>query len=101
MSMELPTPIRPVNNDRMAAFSAFRPIIPTHATPQSATEMSSIASSAAVVLPSSPAPKPTRLNEQQANGIVDAMQQENQDQLLHVHNDFDPERVAKLLSMLE
>ncbi len=102
MSMEMPTPFRPVNNDRMAAVTAFRPAVPT-APMHSADEstLNTVASSAAVALPSTPAPRPSRLDDAQANDILDAMQQENQNELLQMHSGLDADRVARLLSLLD
>ncbi len=104
MSMEMPSPFRPVNNDRMAAVTAFRPAVPTNSMAQPMTteaHASSIASSAAVALPSTPAPRPTRLDDARADDILVAMQQEDQNELLQVHSGLDADRVARLLSLLD
>ncbi len=91
MSMENVTPFRPINNDRMAAFTAFR------AAPTANVETSA----AAVALPEMPAPRPTHLNDSQADGILGALQQESQEEMLQVHSGLDADRVARLLSLLD
>ncbi len=105
MSMETTIPYRTVNKDRMAAFSAFRAAMPSHAadvSPAQGEAMGGTAStSAATVLPTTPAPRTTRLDDAQADGILSAMQQENKDELLQAHTGLDADRVARLLSLLD
>ncbi len=109
MSMETNIPFRPVNNDRMAAFSAFRAAMPSREDALASAEMNALnatvtsnaATSAAPVLPSTPAPRTTRLDDTQADGILSALQQEDENELLQVHNNLDANRVAKLLSLLD
>ncbi len=103
MSMETTIPFRPVNNDRMAAFSAFRAAMPSRGNEMAQTEVESgIAStSAATALPVTPAPRTTRLDDSQADVILNAMQQENKDELLQAHTGLDADRVARLLSLLD
>ncbi len=105
MSMEMPTPFRPVNNDRMAAVTAFRPAVPTQTMAQPVVDthshVNAIASSAATALPSIPAPRPAHLDDTQASGILGALQQEDQGELLQVHSGLDADRVARLLSLLD
>ncbi len=104
MSMETAIPFRPVNNDRMAAFSAFRAAMPSHVSNPTA-EIDALGShsstSAAPVLPSTPAPRTTRLDDNQADGILSALQKEDENELLQAHSGLDAERVAKLLSLLD
>ncbi len=95
MSMELTRPFAPVNNDRMAAFTAFR-AAPT-STPVESTVSESVA---AVALPATPAPRTTRLDDTQADGILGAMQQEDEQEMLQAHSGLDADRVARLLSLL-
>ncbi len=92
MSMEMNSPFRPVNNDRMAAVTAFRAAPVASAPAEGAT---------AVALQGIPAPRPTHLNDNQASGILGALQQENQQDLLQVHSGLDADRVARLLSLLD
>ncbi len=100
MSMENNTPFRPVNNDRMAAFTAFRPA--PQATPTAPVEkVNAVAEgTAAVALPTTPAPKPSRIDDAKADTILGAMQQEDQNDMLNVHSGLDADRVARLLNLL-
>ncbi len=94
MSMEMNPPFAPVNNDRMAAFAAFR------TAPASVGVVDSTEGVAAVALPSTPAPRTTRLDDAQADTILGAMQQESESEMLQAHSGLDADRVARLLALL-
>ncbi len=118
MTQESLKHIRPFNNDRMASFGAFRPSVPVvkPESPVEALPMANIAAaelpitntmldvpnmdftSAAVAMEVSVQPNPAHITENQANSLVEQMQQED---ILQAHNALDPERVARLLSLLD
>ncbi len=101
MSQQLSQPITSFNNDRMASVTAFRTPSPmvTRQTPISYTDTTSI-SQAAPALPKTPAPRPTKLDDSQADLALEQVQ-DNAKDVLSVHNGIDPERVARLLSLLD
>ncbi len=100
MSQQISNPVFSINHDRTAAFSAFRTPTPVMTSAIVAQDSVELTSQAAHALPSQPAPKPTQLNDTQANVALEQVQNQSQD-VLSAHNGIDPERVARLLSMLE
>ncbi len=100
MSQQISRPIFSVNHDRTAAFSAFRTPTPIVNSEVIAHDSVLMSAQAAHALPASPAPKPTQLNDDQAEVALEQVQHQSQD-MLSAHNGIDPERVARLLSMLD
>ncbi len=103
MNHQLSQPLASFNNDRMAAFSAFR----APNASQSPTQMTiltqnhiSTTGQAAPALPTSNPPKPAQLSEEQAHDALEQVQH-NVEGVLNAHNGIDPERVARLLSLLD
>ena len=67
MIQDISSQVRPFNNDRMAYFTAFR------APAQELRARQAAEGAAAPALPSTPAPHPTQLSEQQAeNALTEA-----------------------------
>ncbi len=100
MSQQISRPIFSVNQDRTAAFSAFRTPTPILNQDVIAHDSVVVSAQAAHALPSQAAPRPTQLSDDQAGLALEQVQHNSQD-MLNAHNGIDPERVARLLSMLE
>ncbi len=103
MSQQISQSFASFNNDRMAAFTAFRnpappqtPVITNNLTQNHITSIGQ----AAPALPATAPPKPTQLDDEQANMALEQVQHSAED-VLNAHNGIDPERVARLLSLLD
>ncbi len=102
MTQQAATPILSFNNDRMAAHTAFRSsssTFPPQMPNMIKNDLISIGQ-AAPAITSTAAPKPTQLDDQQAEVALEQVQQ-NAGEVLTAHNGIDPERVARLLSLLD
>ncbi len=88
MQHKTKTPIRPFNNDRTATFTAFRTASPQVKEP---------VGSAATVLPASAPPRPTQLTDEETAMLLGDMQGQD---IAYAHNGLDPNRVARLLDLL-
>lgn len=107
--------IRPINNDRMGTLMAFRPpvqesrprslmtgtstALPGAPTVSEAQQAQLTAGVAAPALHSAP-PRPTQLNDAQAEVALDQVQQQAAD-MMQAHSNLDAARVARLLGLLE
>ncbi len=100
MSQQISRPIFSVNNDRTAAFSAFRTPTPIVNNGVIAHDSVAVSAQAAHALPSQVAPKPTQLSDDQVDMALEQVQHQSQE-ALNAHGTIDPARVARLLSMLE
>lgn len=100
MIQDISTQVRPFNNDRMAYLTAFR----DPSQEARARKSAEWAASPAPALPPTPAPRPSQLDEQQAESTLNEVQQEVQqgaESLANVHTGLDPQRVARLLGLLD
>ena len=78
--------MRPLNNDRMATLAAFR-------------SSRTLGGAAAPALESVP-PRPTQLDDAQAETALSEVQ-DNAPNMMQVHNNLDAARVARLLGLLD
>ncbi len=107
MSQEFQPPFRSFNHDRMA-FGAFRAPVYTvrqsHNTNLQEGLRAPVSTGvAAAALPLTAAPSPTHLTDAQAESIVETVQSSallDSDEMLQAHS-LDPDRVARLLGLLE
>ena len=100
MIQDISSQVRPFNNDRMAYLTAFRP--PSQEV--RARKAAEWAASPAPALPPAPAPRPTQLDEEQAVAALNEVRQEVQqsgESMADVHSGLDPQRVARLLGLLD
>ncbi len=104
MTQQISNPLLSFNNDRMAAHTAFRTPSPvaaqTSASAPVALQDTMSIGQAAPALSRMAAPKPTQLDDNQADMALEQVQHNAQD-VLAAHNGIDPDRVARLLSLLE
>ena len=97
--------VRPFNNDRMGMLSAFRAPAPAPAQRPRAAEMVSVPSAslnagmAAPALPKANPPRPTQLDDAQAENALAEVQQ-NANDMAAAHSNLDADRVARLLGLL-
>lgn len=103
---------RPVNNDRMAALTAFRhpvqenrPRIQSGQSALTTGDEAVLAAPAPVAGMAAPAlhsvpPRPTQLNDTQAEAALDEVQQ-RADSMMQAHGHLDADRVARLLGLLD
>lgn len=91
------TKVRPFNNDLMPHFATFR------ARLQAVRDRQADAATAAAPALESMPPHPTHLNAEQAQQAMENVQQEvrNGASIATVHSGLDPQRVARLLGLLE
>lgn len=87
--------VRPFNNDNMPHFAQFQARIQAAQARQASLDSGG---SAAVAL-HSPAPRPTQLDDSQAQNALQSVQQAGD--ISSVHKGLDPERVARLLGLLD
>lgn len=98
--------IRPFNNDNMPHFAMFQARLQAaqsrQAAHQASLEGGSTVGSAARGLTSAP-PRPTQLNEGEAQNALQNVQDATQHgpNLSSVHKGLDPDRVARLLGLLD
>lgn len=99
--------IRPINNDRMGMLMAFRPPVQESrsrslmagASPQALAGAPAADGVAAPALHSAP-PRPTQLDDVQAEVALDQVQQQAEG-MMQAHSNLDAARVARLLGLLE
>ncbi len=103
MTQELSRLVPSFNNDRMASYIAFRSPTPASNTVNSASQPHRAVvdnGQTAVAIQERNTTMPTRLDDAQAELAMEDVQQNAQD-VLTAHNNIDPDRVARLLSLLE
>ncbi|MEG2172634.1 MAG: pseudouridine synthase [Desulfovibrionaceae bacterium] len=86
---------RPFNNDNMPHFAQFQARLQAAQARQAGLDSQG---SAAVAL-NTPPPRPTQLDDAQAQNALSAVQ--HSAELASVHNGLDPDRVARLLGLLD
>lgn len=104
--------IRPINNDRMGTLMAFRSSVQERPRAQSAlaaghqpqalADAVQSALSAGVAAPAlhSAPPRPTQLNDEQAEAVLGEVQQQAES-MMQAHSNLDAARVARLLGLLD
>lgn len=88
--------IRPFNNDNMPHFAQFQARLQAAQARQASLDSEG---SAAVALSSAP-PRPAQLDDSQAQDALSTVQQQASD-ITSMHKGLDPERVARLLGLLD
>lgn len=91
------TKVRPFNNDLMPHFATFR------ARLQAVRDRQTEAATSAAPALQSPSPHPTQLDPEQARMAMETVRQETQNgsSMTTAHSGLDPQRVARLLGILE
>lgn len=87
--------VRPFNNDHMPQFAQLQARVQAAQARQASLDAGT---SAAVALHATP-PKPAQLDDAQAQNALESVQQAGN--LTSVHSGLDPERVARLLGLLD
>lgn len=90
--------VRPFNNDHMPQFAQLQARVQAAQARQANQVSLAAGSSAAVALHSAP-PKPAQLDDAQVQNALESVQQSTN--IASAHSGLDPQRVARLLGLLD